>query len=139
MVYMLFFVVLVSSFFLPERRSLECFTLGFMIQFCFWVFSSVSLVCLYFFYEASLFPILYIILKWGSYPERSLRAFMLLTYTVVFTLPFIYVLFYVFFSFGTFNLLRVSFFSRNFSQSLLVAFIIFLAFAVKLPIYGLHF
>lgn len=139
MVYMLYFVILVSAFFLPGRTPVECFTLAIMVQFCFWVFSSVRLVGLYFFYEASLFPILYIILKWGSYPERSLRAFILLTYTVVFTLPFVYVLFYVFFSFGTFNLLSVSYLSRNFTQPVVVAFIIFLAFAVKLPVYGLHF
>lgn len=59
---------------------------------------------------------------------------MLLIYTAIFTFPFIYVIFYLFDHFGTF---QFSFFSSL--PSLLLSLIIFLTFAVKLPIYGLHF
>jgi len=54
---------------------------------CLIVFCSSHSLAIFFFYEASLFPIIYIILKWGRYPERSLSSFMLLMYTLVFTLP----------------------------------------------------
>lgn len=92
---------------------------------------------LYFFYESSLIPILYIIIKWGSYPERSVSSIMLLLYTSIFSFPFLYVLLCIYLQ------------SRSFSVSVLIAdynslsvffsLIIFITFGVKLPIYGLHF
>ena len=93
---------------------------------------------MYISYEASLIPILYIIIKWGSYPERSLRAIMLLIYTSLFTFPFMYILFYWFYSFGSFSFLLIPY-SINISLSFLFTVLAFLTFAVKLPIYGLHF
>ena len=102
---------------------------------CIIVFSSRNLFILYLFYEFSLLPILYIILKWGSYPERSVRAFMLLIYTSFFTMPLL----------GCILSLSGNVFSLSSllvlpcSVSSLFTLVIFLAFAVKLPIYGLHF
>lgn len=106
----------------------------FILLFCVIVFSSNNLFILYLSYESSLLPILFIIVKWGSYPERSLRAIMLLVYTAVFTFPFIYIIFYLLRHFGTF---QFPLFSSL--PSFLFSLIIFLTFAVKLPIYGLHF
>jgi len=80
-----------------------------MLIFCFGVFTTSNLFFLYFFYECSLLPILYIILKWGSYPERSLRAMMLLIYTSIFTFPFIAVIFLFYSLNGSFSL-SLSFF-----------------------------
>lgn len=93
---------------------------------------------LYFFYECSLLPILYIIIKWGSYPERSLRAIMLLIYTSIFTFPFIIVIFSFYNLQGSFLLID-STLSNISSLGFLSTFIIFSTFAVKLPVYGLHF
>jgi len=93
---------------------------------------------LYFFYECSLLPILYIIIKWGSYPERSLRAIILLIYTSIFTFPFIAVIFTFYSLNGSFNL-TIPFMSLITPIRLLASLVIFCTFAVKLPIYGLHF
>jgi len=92
---------------------------------------------LYLFYEASLVPILYIIIKWGSYPERSLSSIMLLVYTSVFTFPFLYIIFKFYFSNFTFvfNLVERGVVRSSF----LFRVIIFFTFAVKLPVYGLHY
>jgi len=101
---------------------------------CILVFFVCSGLFLYVSYELSLLPIIYIIIKWGSYPERSLRALILLVYTRIFSLPLIVRLFiiYSFTSSFYFSLVFTS------SHSLLLSLIIFLAFCVKLPIYGLH-
>jgi len=88
------------------------------------------------YYEASLIPIIYIIIKWGSYPERSLSSIMLLIYTSVFTLPFLYVILKIFIDHSSLNI--PVFFSIN-HANLIFSFIIFLTFGVKLPIYGLHY
>jgi NADH-quinone oxidoreductase subunit M len=100
------------------------------------MFSSYNFLSIYISYEFSLIPIIYIIVKWGSYPERSLRALILLFYTSFFSLPFMGVLAYFYY----YNLSFVvsSLFSLYTISNLLV-FITFLTFAVKLPVYGLHF
>lgn len=103
--------------------------------FCFQVFRTSHLFSLYFFYEASLVPILYIIIKWGSYPERSARAIIMLVYTLLFGAPVLILIMY-------FNIITGSWLYPiyNFNNtSLLFSMFIFLCFSVKLPIYGLHF
>lgn len=136
-------IVLFVSFFWSPFSSIVGYSSlvsFFMLSFCVGVFVSNRLFFLYLFYEASLVPILYIILKWGSYPERSVRAMMLLIYTAVFSIPFVYRLFSIHRSFFTFSYSSVPFFDFSaFSYGLLLSFIVFLTFAVKLPIYGLHF
>lgn len=109
-----------------------------MLMFCFGVFTTTNIFLLYFFYECSLLPILYIIIKWGSYPERSLSAIILLIYTSVFTFPFISVMF-IFYKLNGSFLLTLPFLSLLSPIGLLASLVIFCTFAVKLPIYGLHF
>ena len=93
MVLMLLTVMYICLFFthnlVPSHVLLSFF---FLFLFSYYVFSSTSLFLIYLSYEASLVPILYVILKWGSYPERSLRSFMLLSYTALCTFPFVCVL-----------------------------------------------
>lgn len=101
------------------------------------VFSTSRALTLFIFYEISIFPILFIVLKWGSYPERSLSAILLLVYTLVCTLPFIFVLAYLHLTLHTFSLRYLRIFPPL--RTNLLWLICFLAFAVKLPVYGLHF
>lgn len=99
------------------------------------VFCSYNSILLYFAYEASLIPILFIIIKWGSYPERSVSSIILLMYTVVFTLPFIFNLLILFRNNARFSLAH--FHTRDWGR--LISILVFLCFSVKLPVYGLHF
>jgi len=69
--------------------------------FCYSVFTTSHLFLLYFYYEASLVPILFIIIKWGSYPERSLRAIIILAYTLIFGAPVLILIIYYNISLGT--------------------------------------
>lgn len=101
------------------------------------VFLVNNVFLLYFFYEASLIPILYIIIKWGSYPERSVSSLILLVYTAVCSFPFIFFIFYLFSNEQSFNLVVSSY--SLVSLPNLMSILILVAFSVKLPVYGLHF
>ncbi len=137
-VFMTCFVIFISFMFCIRlvSSSLNLVLIS-MLFICCIVFFTNNMFILYLFYEASLIPILYIIMKWGSYPERSVRSIILLVYTSIFTFPFVYILFTVY----TYNnsLVFSLFNSYTYNNSLVFSLLIFLTFAVKLPIYGLHF
>ena len=137
MIVFVLFVSYIYSLSFGSYRAMSVVFLG-MIIFCYGVFTTRSLFILYLFYESSLIPILYVILKWGSYPERSVSSVMLLIYTSIFTFPFISVLFIFYSINGRFSLTDSTLI--NFVElDSLRRIIIFFTFAVKLPIYGLHF
>lgn len=106
-----------------------------LFYFCFEVFNTCHLFSLYFFFEASLLPILFIIIKWGSYPERSIRAIIMISYTLLFGVP-IFVLIITLYQINSSWLIFFIYFSKVSSLSRIL---IFCCFAVKLPIYGLHY
>lgn len=138
MTYITCFVIFVSFMFCYSFVSIKLtLVLIFILIFCVIVFITDRIFYLYLFYEASLVPILYIIIKWGSYPERSIRSIILLLYTSVFTFPFLYVIFRYYLNYS--NSLCFYLISNDFKLSPLFSLITFLAFSVKLPIYGLHF
>ena len=134
---LLLFLILYVSYILsfPSSSPLVIFIVFVsLFFFCYQVFTTSHLFQLYFYYEASLIPILYIIIKWGSYPERSLRALIILTYTLFFGAPVMILIIYINSCIGSWYYLVM-----NCNRSLLVSLFIFLCFSVKLPIYGLHF
>ena len=131
--YITLFVTYSRYLFSPRSKG-STMALVIMVLCCLGVFFSQNILLLYFCYEASLLPILYVILKWGTYPERSLSSVMLLVYTAVFTLPFIYVIACTWHSRNTLMLLNI-----RPRPSRLLRILTFLCFSVKLPIYGLHF
>lgn len=133
------FVIFISFIFCIRLISSELtFVLFVMLFICCLVFTTNNMFFFYLFYEASLIPILYIIMKWGSYPERSVRSIILLLYTSIFTFPFVYILFRFY---NENNSLVFSLFygASGLRRTLLFSILIFFTFAVKLPIYGLHF
>ena len=134
-IFLTFFVLYISYYFILyiSKKDLVCMTIFIP---CFLVFSSSSGLLLYVSYEVSLLPIIYIILKWGSYPERSLRSLMLLVYTRIFSFPLILGLFYMYTAVSSFCLVLVYPF---YTFSLLFSLVIFFSFCVKLPVYGLHY
>lgn len=136
-VFLLFFIMYVSYINAYDFGSYKLLSLIFLSLtiFCYQVFTTSHLFYLYFFYEASLIPIMYIIIKWGSYPERSLSAIIMLVYTLLFGSPVLILIMYLYSSSGSwlYPLYSLS------SPSLIFSMFIFLCFSVKLPIYGLHF
>ena len=137
-VFITLFVIFVSYFFSFSSDSVLSKVILLLITFfSLIVFIVNNVFLLYFFYEASLIPILYIIIKWGSYPERSVSSLILLVYTAVCSFPFIFFMFYMFSNEQSFNL-AVSSYSLI-SLPNLISILILVSFSVKLPVYGLHF
>ena len=138
MVFLTFFVLYISYFFSFGSIQPALTDLVFFMTLlpCFFVFFVSNGLFLYVSYEVSLLPILYIIVKWGSYSERSLRALMLLVYTRILSFPLMVGLFYLYSSSNTFSLFVIL---PSLSTPLFLSLLIFFSFSVKLPIYGLHF
>ena len=136
-VFLLFCIIFLSYLCALEFKSTYIMAQVFLFLsfFCYQVFSSSHLFLIYFFYEASLIPIFYIIVKWGSYPERSVRAIIILVYTLIFGAPVLVLIIVLNRDYGNWYL---GLFDGK-SFSLLFSIFIFLCFSVKLPIYGLHF
>lgn len=61
--YITLFVMFISFLFIPSFRRIINITLLFIFLFCFMVFCTNNLFILYFSYESSLLPILFIIIK----------------------------------------------------------------------------
>ena len=136
---LLVILVIFSRFLVLFSLSSQIIGFMFIILFlaCYGVFSSSDILSLYFCYELSLIPILYIIVCGGVYPDRSLRASYIFIYTSIFSFPFIVYVLYSLSELGTVSFLLLSCVSWGIRPYvLLVAFITFL---VKLPAYGVHF
>jgi len=141
MIYMTALVIFLSfifSFYVSSSTLQLNLTFYFIVVACVLVFCCNSLLVLYLCYEASLLPIVYIIVKWGSYPERSLSALMLILYTSIFSFPLLFFLFHLFECIGRVHFVLSSTLS-TFPSSIFSTLIIFFAFRVKLPLYGIHY
>nr|AGC84100.1 NADH dehydrogenase subunit 4 [Arctica islandica] len=112
--------------------------------------SLVSLVCLYFFimggwmdffffFEFSLIPTFWLILKWGYQPERLQAGIFMMMYTVSASLPLLIVLISMWGLMGTDSFLLVKLVgAKIFCQASWMWVVMLLGFLVKLPIYFFH-
>lgn len=98
----------------------------FFVVFC---FLRDNLFWFYVFFEVSLVPIFFIISLWGYQEERFNAAFYIISYTLIFSLPFLLYIIKLNINFRSTN---------NIIDCKLWNFILFLPFLVKLPIYYLH-
>lgn len=133
----LFLIGVSTVIFFKDSKFFSARPLFVLVLTCIIFFSSSRFIDIYILYEFSLIPIVYIILKWGVYSERSKRALYMLLYTMIFTLPIMIILLYILYThrFLIVYITRVN--SSN--MPLWVFLILFLGFAVKLPLYGLHY
>nr|QBP33750.1 NADH dehydrogenase subunit 4 [Bombus kashmirensis] len=114
-----------------------CLLMNFVLMFLMMLnFMSLNLLVFYFMYEVSLLLIFYMIMKWGYSEDRGLAAFYLMFYTLVFSLPMLYLIFkmmemngsLVFFQL---ELLKIYLDCFNFLY-------LMFSFLVKIPMYLLH-
>lgn len=132
----LVFKTKVSSLYI-ESLGVFCFVLLYLASLL--VFSSRSLFWIYFGYEMSLIPIILIIMLWGSYPERMYRGIVILLYTIFFSFPLMSLIIYTFILGISFSLPVITTFFLDSSVLFIFSFVVFCSFAVKLPVYGLHY
>ena len=102
-------------------------------------FSIFDLLFFYVFFEFLLIPMFIIIGVWGSRERKLTAAFRFFFFTLIGSIFFLIVIIYMYMEFGTTNLYRL-FILNMFSIELqyLFWFFLFLAFAVKIPVYPLH-
>lgn len=119
-------------------KSLQLVSLAIIIC-CLFVFVFNHVLMFYISYELSLFPIMLIILKWGKYRNRFMSSIFLFLYTSFFALPLLFVLIYTWNVYCSFDIVYIDLFLSNLAVNNFFRVLAFLVFAVKLPVYGIHF
>lgn len=113
-----------------EKRDFMLLLSKFLVFFCIVFFFCSGLLMMYFFYELTVFPILVMLLGFGSQVEKVGAGYYLVFYTVFCSSPFLilYYFSYMYLNFVYFDCL----FSVEF------VFLLSLCFLVKFPVYFLH-
>lgn len=99
-------------------------------------FLSIDLLTFYFIYESRLLLIFYIIMKWGYREDRILAAFYLIFYTLIFSLPILYLIFRICEGYGSIDFLILELIDLEIDK---FGFLyLLMSFLVKIPIYLFH-
>nr|YP_010574767.1 NADH dehydrogenase subunit 4 [Verconia nivalis]UZI00338.1 NADH dehydrogenase subunit 4 [Verconia nivalis] len=132
---LLIFLSLIST---PEEKLSKPYIfclilLGFSLVLA---FSSSNLIMFYMFFEVSLIPTLVLIIGWGYQPERLQAGTYMMLYTVGASLPLLVIILW-----HCSELSSMDMFMLHLSSPLtngMVSLVIYGAFLVKLPMYGVH-
>lgn len=121
-----------------QFNTLFTLTLSFLLISLVRAFRTTNLIIFYILFEASLIPTFILILGWGNQPERIQAGVYILIYTLIASLPLLISLLIL--SNANFNanfliLIRVC---KNNLLHYFIAFMLILAFSVKLPLYLVH-
>nr|QGA74036.1 NADH dehydrogenase subunit 4 [Chalcophana sp. N69] len=109
------------------------FSVVFLLISLFFAFLSMNLFLFYLFFEVSLVPTLFLIIGWGYQPERIEAGMYLLFYTLLFSLPMMVGIFYLFGSSGS-----MMFWSFLNCDYLLMYICMNMVFMVKMPMFFVH-
>jgi NADH-ubiquinone oxidoreductase chain 4 len=118
------------------RSDVVFISLIFIINFFLVIsFSVRSLLWFYVFFEASLIPVLFMIIRWGGQPERLQAGMSMIIYTIVGSLPFLIIIFYIQISEGhcKLRLFRVETIGLTYGWVFLLG-----VFLIKLPVFSVH-
>jgi len=123
-------VFILGVVFLREVNNILVILSEVLVFVCLLFFFPINMLMLYIFFELSIFPILIMILGYGSQIEKIRSAYYLIFYAVLCSTPFLYIYFCRNFYF------MISYY--NFFLSWEMIFILSLCFMVKFPVYFLH-
>nr|YP_010953255.1 NADH dehydrogenase subunit 4 [Aoteapsyche colonica]WMQ76504.1 NADH dehydrogenase subunit 4 [Aoteapsyche colonica] len=96
-------------------------------------FCSLDLFYFYLFFESSILPVLFMIMGWGYQPERIQAGIYLIFYTLSVSLPLLLGIFLMYDSLYSF-----SFMVFKEMSSMILYFLMILAFLVKMPMFLVH-
>nr|ARC95501.1 NADH dehydrogenase subunit 4 [Hippodamia convergens]ARC95514.1 NADH dehydrogenase subunit 4 [Hippodamia convergens] len=130
----LMFMASEKLFKLNDFSELFSFMLILLLMFLVFTFFSMNMFMFYMFFEASLIPVLILILGWGYQPERIQAGMYMFFYTIMASLPMIL---FIFSYYLKFNSMDMSFINVNLS-SILLYFMMLMVFLVKLPVFMFH-
>nr|UDL72105.1 NADH dehydrogenase subunit 4 [Peltonotellus sp.] len=109
------------------------FYMNFFILMLFFFFMIMDFFYFYFFFEGSLIPVFLILFGWGYQPERLTAGFYLIFYTLFGSLPFFFIILYIYNMNGSF----IYFKFINLNSDFLLFFLIF-SMLISFPMFGVH-
>nr|YP_008145660.1 NADH dehydrogenase subunit 4 [Ascaridia galli]AGI96013.1 NADH dehydrogenase subunit 4 [Ascaridia galli]ANE06330.1 NADH dehydrogenase subunit 4 [Ascaridia galli]ANE06333.1 NADH dehydrogenase subunit 4 [Ascaridia galli]ANE06334.1 NADH dehydrogenase subunit 4 [Ascaridia galli]ANE06336.1 NADH dehydrogenase subunit 4 [Ascaridia galli] len=115
---------------ISEKNKVLRFLSSILVVICFFFFVPGSMLMLYMFFELSIFPIIVMILGYGSQIEKVNSAYYLLFYAALCSFPFLFIYFK--------SLFFVNFVYFDFVFSWEMLFILSLSFMMKFPVFFLH-
>lgn len=134
-------IIIASYSILSKKNSPHTFLLYviLLILILLLAFISVQTISFYIYFEASLIPTLLLILGWGYQPERLQAGLYLILYTVTASLPLLFSIFLIFFSFYHLSFI-LPFWTVYSSSTLINIWWLFtiIAFLVKTPLFLIH-
>lgn len=130
----LMFIASEKLFIIRDYSEIFIILLIFLMIFLYLTFSSINIFIFYIFFEASLIPILILIMGWGYQPERIQAGVYIFFYTIIASLP---IILFIFKFYEKNNSLDISFFLIDFSR-IIIYLIIIIVFLVKLPMFIFH-
>nr|DBA43684.1 TPA_asm: ND4 [Bombus ladakhensis] len=120
-----------------KEYNKNCLLLNFLLLILMMInFMSMNFLMFYFFYESSLLLIFYMIMEWGYSEDRVLAAFYLMFYTLIFSLPMLYLIFKMLEDYGSMNFYMLEIINVKFDNFSFLY--LFMAFLVKIPMYLFH-
>nr|QPF22262.1 NADH dehydrogenase subunit 4 [Ophidascaris sp. CYZ-2020] len=115
---------------LSEKNFMLLLLSEVLVFVCIFFFVPVNVIMMYMFFELSMFPILIMILGYGSQIEKVNSAYYLIFYAAFCSFPFLFVYFK--------SLFFVSLVYFDFNLSWEMVFVLSLSFMMKFPVYFLH-
>ncbi len=129
------------SSFTIKNRVKEFFFLFLLLEMgMFGVFVSLDFVLFYVFWEIGLVPMYFLIGVWGG-PRREYAAIKFFLYTLVGSVAMLLAIIGIYLNTGTFDIIQAAAlrpFVENFTLGALAFWAIFLAFAIKVPMFPFH-
>nr|UXK95549.1 NADH dehydrogenase subunit 4 [Macropostrongyloides baylisi] len=130
-VLLIFMMIFIYGMVLISEKNFNLLMLSaILIMICLMFFISSNMLMLYMFFELSLFPILIMILGFGSQIEKVNSGYYLLFYAAVCSFPFLFIYYKSMFLF------TINYF--DFIMTWEMFFILSLSFMMKFPVYFLH-
>nr|YP_010554641.1 NADH dehydrogenase subunit 4 [Ceratopsyche cerva]UYO79274.1 NADH dehydrogenase subunit 4 [Ceratopsyche cerva] len=129
-------LIIMSSFMLLKEKK---FSFLFLINLIVLViclilaFFSLNIFYFYLYFESSILPVLFMIVGWGYQPERIQAGIYLIFYTLFVSLPLLLGIFLTYYSLNSFSLIMF-----KEMGSLVLYFLMILAFLVKMPMFIVH-
>nr|QWK40686.1 NADH dehydrogenase subunit 4 [Stephanurus dentatus] len=130
-VLLVFMMVFIYGMVLISEKNFNLLLLSaILILFCLMFFISSNMLMLYIFFELSMFPILIMILGYGSQIEKINSGYYLLFYAALCSFPFLFIYYK--------SLFMLSLCYFDFVVTWELFFILSLSFMMKFPVYFLH-
>nr|AHA52619.1 NADH dehydrogenase subunit 4 [Chabertia ovina] len=130
-VLLIFMMMFIYGMVLVSEKNFNLLILsGVLIMICLFFFMASNMLMLYMYFELSMFPILVMILGYGSQIEKINSGYYLLFYAAVCSFPFLFIYFKSQFYFS------MCYF--DFVMTWEMFFILTLSFMMKFPVYFLH-